>query len=105
MRPEPPRFARRPKREGRRLRVREEKLVPRFDSSGSSWGKQVALSRRRAARPLLLPGNEMRERMKALLSECMERTDDGGWRMSVKFADASALDSVADVLARLAMRT
>ncbi len=50
-------------------------------------------------------GNQMRERMKALLSECMERTDDGGWRMSVKFADASALDSVADVLARLAMRT
>jgi SNF2 family DNA or RNA helicase len=50
-------------------------------------------------------GNQMRERMKALLSECMERTDDGGWRMSVKFADAAALDSLADVLTRLAMRT
>ena len=50
-------------------------------------------------------GNQMRERMTALLSECMERTDDGGWRMSVKFADAAALDSLADVLARLAMRT
>jgi hypothetical protein len=46
----------------------------------------------------------MRERMKALLSECMERTEDGGWRMSVKFADAAALDSLADVLARLATR-
>jgi superfamily II DNA/RNA helicase len=50
-------------------------------------------------------GNQMRERMKALLSECMERTDDGGWRMSVKFADAAALDSLAEVLGRLAMRT
>ena len=50
-------------------------------------------------------GNQMRGRMKALLSECMERTDDGGWRMSVKFADAAALDSIADVLARLATRT
>jgi hypothetical protein len=46
----------------------------------------------------------MRERMKGLLSECMERTEDGGWRMSVKFADAAALDSLADVLARLATR-
>src|SRR5208337_1828697 len=49
-------------------------------------------------------GNQLRERMKALLSECMERTEDGGWRMSVKFADAAALDSLADVLARLATR-
>jgi hypothetical protein len=50
------------------------------------------------------PGSQMRERMKGLLSECMERTEDGGWRMSVKFADAAALDSLADVLARLATR-
>ncbi|MGA2381384.1 MAG: helicase-related protein, partial [Spirochaetia bacterium] len=49
-------------------------------------------------------GNQMREQMKTLLSECMERTEDGGWRMSVKFADAAALDSLADVLARLATR-
>jgi hypothetical protein len=35
----------------------------------------------------------------------MERTEDGGWRMSVKFADAAALDSLADVLARLATRS
>jgi len=51
------------------------------------------------------PGSEMRERMKGLLSECMERAEDGGWRMSVKFADAAAVDSLADVLARLATRT
>jgi superfamily II DNA/RNA helicase len=50
------------------------------------------------------PGSQVRERMKGLLSECMERTEDGGWRMSVKFADAAALDSLADVLARLATR-
>jgi SNF2 family DNA or RNA helicase len=50
-------------------------------------------------------GNQMREQMKTLLSECMERTEDGGWRMSVKFADAAALDSLADILARLATRT
>ncbi len=55
--------------------------------------------------PVTSAGNQMRQRMKALLSECMERTDDGGWRMSVKFADAAALDSLADVLARLAIRT
>jgi Helicase conserved C-terminal domain len=33
-----------------------------------------------------------------------EGTKDGGWRMSVKFADAAALDWLADVLARLATR-
>lgn len=45
---------------------------------------------------------EARARMKALLSECMERTEDGGWRMSVKFADSAAMDSLSNVLARLA---
>jgi len=48
--------------------------------------------------------HEARQRMKALLSECLERTEDGGWRMSVKFADSAALDSLTDVLARLATR-
>lgn len=43
-----------------------------------------------------------RERMKGLLSECMERTEDGGWRLSVKFADSAALETLSAVLARLA---
>jgi len=46
--------------------------------------------------------NAARERMKGLLSECMERTEDGGWRLSVKFADSAALEALSDVLARLA---
>jgi len=48
------------------------------------------------------PSPEVRERMKRLLGECMEKTEDGGWRMSVKFPDAAALDSLAGVLARFA---
>jgi hypothetical protein len=59
---------------------------------------------RASSQPGTSAGSQMRERMKGLLSECMERTEDGGWRMSVKFADAAALDSLADVLARLATR-
>jgi len=54
--------------------------------------------------PGVAAGGQVHERMKALLSECMERTEDGGWRMSVKFADSAALDSLADVMARLATR-
>jgi superfamily II DNA or RNA helicase len=50
------------------------------------------------------PDPGMRARMSALLSQCMERTQDGGWRMSVKLADPKALDSLADVFARLATR-
>jgi superfamily II DNA/RNA helicase len=50
------------------------------------------------------PNPEIRSRMNALLRECMERTEDGGWRMSVKLADPKALDSLADVFARLAAR-
>lgn len=50
------------------------------------------------------PDSDVRKRMNALLSECMERTEDGGWRMSVKLADPKALDSLADILARLASR-
>jgi len=44
---------------------------------------------------------QAQERMRRLLSECMERTDDGGWRMSVRFRDAAAVDSLAGVLAQL----
>jgi len=47
-------------------------------------------------------GSAQRERLKALLAQCMERTEDGGWRMSVRFSDSGALEAMADALSRLA---
>ena len=71
---------------------------------GEAGGAASAPGSQAGSQPVASASNQMRERMKTLLSECMERTEDGGWRMSVKFADAAALDSLADVLARLATR-
>ena len=71
---------------------------------GEAGGAASAAGSQAGNQPGTLAGSQTRDRMKALLSECMERTEDGGWRMSVKFADAAALDSLADVLARLATR-
>jgi SNF2 family DNA or RNA helicase len=71
---------------------------------GQAGGAASAPGSQAGNQPGTPAGRQMRDRMKALLSECMERTEDGGWRMSVKFADAAALDSLADVLARLATR-
>ena len=82
-----------------------EMLGAAFRFIGELLGEAGGAASAPGSQPVTSAGNQMRERMKALLSECMERTDDGGWRMSVKFADAAALDSMADVLARLAMRT
>jgi SNF2 family DNA or RNA helicase len=72
---------------------------------GQAGGAASAPGSQAGNQPGTPAGRQMRDRMKALLSECMERTEDGGWRMSVKFADAAALDSLADVLARLATRS
>jgi len=82
-----------------------EMLGSAFRFIGELLGEVGGAASAPGSQPVSSAGNQMRERMKALLSECMERTDDGGWRMSVKFADAAALDSLADVLARLATRT
>ncbi len=43
--------------------------------------------------------------LKSVLSECMERAEDGGWRMTVRFRDDSAIEALADVLARISARS
>jgi hypothetical protein len=55
--------------------------------------------------PVTSSDKEVHERIRALLTECMERTDDGGWRMSVRFADATAIDSLVQAMARIAAHT
>lgn len=81
-----------------------EMLGAAFRFIGELLGEAGGAASAPGSQPVTSAGNQMREQMKTLLSECMERTEDGGWRMSVKFADAAALDSLADVLARLATR-
>jgi hypothetical protein len=41
------------------------------------------------------------EALKGMLSECMERTEDCGWNMTVRFKDDSAIETLAGVLAAL----
>ncbi len=43
--------------------------------------------------------------LKSVLSECMERTEDGGWKMTVRFRDDSGIEALADVLARIRSRS
>jgi Helicase conserved C-terminal domain/SNF2-related domain len=64
-------------------------------------GELLGSARQEANGDVSQARSQAQERMKRLLSECMERTDDGGWRMSVKFQDAAAVDTLARVLARL----
>lgn len=45
------------------------------------------------------PG-EQREGWKAMLSECLEKAEGGGWKMTVRFPDGRALDGLAAVLSR-----
>jgi hypothetical protein len=44
------------------------------------------------------------EALKKILSECMEKTEDGGWRMTVRFRDDSAVEAMAGVLAGIGAR-
>ncbi|MBI5443838.1 MAG: DEAD/DEAH box helicase, partial [Deltaproteobacteria bacterium] len=44
----------------------------------------------------------MAETFRERLAECLERDDEGNWRMTVTFPDPSVLDSLAHSLARLA---
>jgi hypothetical protein len=44
------------------------------------------------------------EALKKILSECMERAEGGGWRMTVRFPDDSAIEAMAGVLAGLGAR-
>jgi hypothetical protein len=39
------------------------------------------------------------EALKRILSECMEKAEDGDWKMTVRFHDDSALEAMAGVLA------
>jgi SNF2 family DNA or RNA helicase len=82
-----------------------EMLGAAFRFIGELLGEAGGAASAQGSPPGASAGSQMHDRMKGLLSECMERTEDGGWRMSVKFADAAALDSLADVLARLATRS
>jgi superfamily II DNA/RNA helicase len=42
------------------------------------------------------------EAMKGILAECMERSEDGGWRMTVRFRDEAAIETLAGALAEIA---
>jgi len=46
--------------------------------------------------------NAAHEAMKGILAECMERAEDGGWKMTVRFRDDSAIETLAGVLSEIA---
>jgi hypothetical protein len=45
------------------------------------------------------------EALKSVLAECMERAEDGGWNMTVRFRDDSAVEALAEVLAGISARS
>ncbi len=47
-------------------------------------------------------GGAAHEAMKGLLAECMEKAEGGGWRMTVRFRDDSAIETLAGALAGIA---
>jgi superfamily II DNA or RNA helicase len=51
-----------------------------------------------------MPG-ESTQALKSILSECMERAEDGGWKMTVRFRDDAAIEALAGVLAGISART
>jgi len=79
-----------------------EMLSAAFRFMGELLGATPGGAARADAEAASARSREASERMKQLLSDCMEKTEDGGWRMSVKLPDAAALDSLAGVLARFA---
>jgi superfamily II DNA or RNA helicase len=48
---------------------------------------------------------ESTEALKGILSECMEKAEDGGWKMTVRFRDDSAIEALAGVLAGISARS
>jgi len=51
-----------------------------------------------------LVGGETAQTFKNVLSDCMEKNEDGSMNLTIQLPDASALDNLAEVLAGIAMR-
>jgi len=49
-------------------------------------------------------GGETAQTFKNVLSDCMEKNEDGSMNLTIRLPDDSALDDLAEVLARIAMR-
>ena len=48
---------------------------------------------------------ESTQALKSILSECMERAEGGGWRMTVRFPDDAAIEALAGAFAAISART